>query len=126
MEEVEIGTNIKEGTIMAMVDMVGEISTGVEEVDIRRRVVEGRGGMMVDITATTVTTGTNGEALQVVTDPRREAILMMGTKMVTTEGQEMRAAMKGRRGSLDQRRIMSETLKMLKVRLVVYLHLISL
>merc|ERR1719234_1481524 len=115
MEEVEIGTNIKEGT-MAMVDMVGEISTGVEEVDIRRRVVEERDGMMVDITATTaVAAGINGAALQVVTDLRREAILMMGTKMVTTGGQGMRAAMKEKRGSLDQRRTMSETLKMLKV-----------
>merc|ERR1712192_20582 len=79
--------------------------------------VEERDGMMVDTTtATTVVAGTNGAARQVVTDLRREAILMMGTKMVTTEGQEMRAAMKGRRESLDQRRIMSETLKMLKVK----------
>merc|ERR1711971_905266 len=84
------------------------------EVDTRRRVGEERDGMMVDTTATTVAAGTNGAALQVVTDPRREAILMMGMKMVTTEGQGMRAAMKERRGSLDQRRIMSETLKMLK------------
>merc|ERR1719234_1939374 len=82
-EEEEIATNIKEGT-MAMVDMVGEIS-GVEEVDIRRRVGEERGGMMVDITATTAT-GINGAALQVVTDLRREAILMMGTKMEVTTG----------------------------------------
>merc|ERR1712192_211351 len=101
-------------------------TTGVEEVDLRRRVVEERDGMMVDTTAATVATGTNGAARQVVTDPRREAILMMGMKMVTTGGQGMRAAMKERRGSLDQRRTMSETLKMLKVRLVVYLHLISL
>ena len=104
---------------MDMVDMVGEI-IGVEEVDTRTRVVDERGGTMVDTTAVAV--GTNGEAQQVVvTDRRREAILMMATKMeeATTEDQGMRVAMKGRRVSLAQRLIMSETLKMHKVRHVV-------
>ena len=104
---------------MAMADTVGEIIGG-EEVDTRTRVVVERGGTMVDTTAVAV--GTNGEAQQVVvTDRRREAILMMATKMeeATTEDQGMRVAMKGRRVSLAQRLIMSETLKMHKVRHVV-------
>ena len=117
-EGVEIGTTIKEGT-MAMVDTAGEI-IGVEEVDTRTRVVVERGGTTVDTTAAAA--GTNGEAQQVVIDHRRESIMMMATKMeeeVTTEDQGMREAMRGRRVSLAPRRIMSETLKMHKVRHVV-------
>merc|ERR1712008_21265 len=113
MEEVvEIGTTIKEDT-MATVDMVEQI-IGVEEVDIRRRVVEERGGTMVG----TTTAGTNGWVRQEVIDLRREATLMMGMKKgkVTTEDQETRGAMSGRRVSLAQRRITLETLKMPKVR----------
>merc|ERR1711981_737913 len=117
MEEVgEIGTIIKEDT-MATVDMVGEI-IGVEEVAIMRRVVDERGGMMVDTTAET-----NGEVVrQEVIDLRREATLMTGMKKeeVTTGGHERRRAMSGRRANLAPRRIMSETLKMPKVRHVVY------
>ena len=112
----EIGTIIKEDT-MAMVDMVGEI-IGVEEVAIMRRVVDERGGMMVDTTAET-----NGEVVrQEVIDLRREATLMTGMKKeeVTTGGHERRRAMSGRRANLAPRRIMSETLKMPKVRHVVY------
>ena len=46
---------------------------------------------------------------------------MMGMKKEedTTEGQERREAMSGKRGSLAQRRITLETLKMPKVRHVV-------
>ena len=117
MEEVvEIGTIIKEDT-MATVDMEGEI-IGVEEVAIMRRVVDERGGMMVDTTAET-----NGEVVrQEVIDLRREATLMTGMKKeeVTTGGHERRRAMSGRRANLAPRRIMSETLKMPKVRHVVY------
>ena len=117
MEEVvEIGTIIKEDT-MAMVDMVGEI-IGVEEVDIMRRVVDERGGTMVGTTAEI-----NGEVVrEEVIDLRREATPMTGMKKkeeVTTEGQERRRAMSGRRANLAQKRITLETLKMPKVRHVV-------
>ena len=113
----EIGTIIKEDT-MAMVDMVGEI-IGVEEVGIMRRVVDERGGTMV---GTTAAAETNGEVVrQEVIDLRREATLMTGMKKeeVTTGGHERRRAMSGRRANLAPRRIMSETLKMPKVRHVV-------
>merc|ERR1711934_940289 len=113
MEEVvEIGTIIKEDTMAT----AGEI-IGMEEVDIMRRVVDGRGGMMVGTTAEI-----NGEVvLQEVTDLRREATLVKGMKKeeVTAGGQERRRAMNGRRASLAPRRITFETLKMPKVRHVV-------
>merc|ERR1711934_948583 len=114
MEEVvEIGTIIKEDTMATAVEIIG-----MEEVDIMRRVVDERGGMMVGTTAEI-----NGEVvLQEVTDLRREATLMTGMKKeeeVTTGGQERRRAMNGRRANLAPRRITFETLKMPKVRHVV-------
>merc|ERR1740123_1894569 len=99
-----------------MVDMVGEI-IGVEEVDIMRRVVDEKDGTTVD------TAEINGEVVrQEVIDLRREATPMTGMKKkeeVTTEGQERRRAMSGRRANLAQKRITLETLKMPKVRHVV-------
>ena len=114
MEEVEIGTTIKED-IMGT-DMVGEI-IGVKRADIKIREVAMNDGMTVD------TTGTNGVAQQMgqFTDHRKEVTLMTGMKMaeVTTEDQERRGATRGRRGRLVLRQIMSEMLRTLEVRHVV-------
>merc|ERR1712083_1029022 len=74
MEEVEIGTTIKED-IMGT-DMVGEI-IGVKRADIKIREVAMNDGMTVD------TTGTNGVAQQMeqFTDHKKEVTLMTGMKM---------------------------------------------
>ena len=120
MEEevvVETDTIIKEDTMAMAVDMVGEI-IGVEEVDIMRRVVDGRGGTMVGTTTAAETSGEVARQEEVIIDLKREATLMPDMKMgeVTTGTQERMRAMSERRANLVRRQIMLETLKMPKVR----------